>query len=141
VRLIGIDRVVLAVSKLDLVDYHRDVFDRIEAEYRAFAAEIGLTDITSIPMSALRGDNITERSERTAWYDGPTLLGHLEDVDVEDRAAAGPFRMPVQWVNRPNLDFRGFSGLITSGTIRPGDGVKSLPSGRTSSKRRQRASR
>jgi len=132
VRLIGIDRVVLAVSKLDLVDYHRDVFDRIEAEYCAFAAEIGLADITSIPISALRGDNITERSERTPWYDGPTLLGHLEDLDVEDRAAAGPFRMPVQWVNRPSLAFRGFSGLITSGTIRPGDGVKSLPSGRTS---------
>ncbi len=132
VKLIGIDRVVVAVNKLDLVDYDQAVFDRIESDYRAFATEIGLTDITCIPMSALRGDNITELSRRTPWYGGPTLLGHLEAVDVEDRAAEGPFRMPVQWVNRPNLDFRGFSGLVTSGTIRTGDRVRTLPSGRTS---------
>ncbi len=132
VKLIGIDRVVVAVNKLDLVDYDQAVFDRIESDYRAFAREIGLTDITCIPMSALRGDNITELSRRTPWYGGPTLLGHLEAVDVEDRAAEGPFRMPVQWVNRPNLDFRGFSGLVTSGTIRTGDRVRTLPSGRTS---------
>jgi bifunctional enzyme CysN/CysC len=132
VKLIGIEQVVVAVNKLDLVDYDQEVFDSIEADYRAFAAEIGITDITCIPMSALRGDNIIEASHRTPWYDGPTLLGHLEAVDVEDRAADGPFRMPVQWVNRPNLDFRGFSGLITSGTVKPGDRVRTLPSGRTS---------
>ncbi len=132
VKLIGIEHVVVAVNKLDLVDYDQSVFDSIEADYRAFASEIGITDITCIPMSALRGDNIIERSEHTPWYDGPTLLGHLEEVDVEDRAADGPFRMPVEWVNRPHLDYRGFSGLITSGTVRPGDRIRTLPSGRTS---------
>ncbi len=132
VALLGIQQIVVAVNKLDLVDYDEAVFRGIEADYRAFATEIGLTDITCIPMSALRGDNITEPSPNTPWYDGPTLIGHLEDVDVEDRAADGPFRMPVQWVNRPNLDFRGFSGLVSSGTIRPGDAVRALPSGRTS---------
>ena len=133
VQLIGIEHVVVAVNKLDLVDYDQAVYDSIESDYRAFAAEIGITDITCIPLSALRGDNIIERSDRTPWYDGPTLLGHLEAVDIEDRAADGPFRMPVQWVNRPNLDFRGFSGLITSGTVKPGDRIRTLPSGRTSS--------
>jgi bifunctional enzyme CysN/CysC len=132
VQLIGIEHVVVAVNKLDLVDYDQAVFDSIEVDYRAFAAEIGITDITCIPMSALRGDNIIEPSDRTSWYDSPTLLGHLETVDIEDRAADGPFRMPVQWVNRPNLDFRGFSGLITSGTVAPGDRIRTLPSGRTS---------
>ena len=132
VKLIGIEHVVVAVNKLDLVDYDEAVFDSIEADYRAFAAEIGITDITCIPMSALRGDNIIEPSDRTPWYDGPTLLGHLETVDIEDRAADGPFRMPVQWVNRPNLDFRGFSGMITSGTVAPGDRIRTLPSGHTS---------
>ena len=132
VALLGIQQIVVAVNKLDLVDYDEAVFRGIEADYRTFATEIGLTDITCIPMSALRGDNITEPSPNTPWYDGPTLIGHLEDVDVEDRAADGPFRMPVQWVNRPNLDFRGFSGLVSSGTIRPGDAVRALPSGRTS---------
>ena len=132
VALLGIQQIVVAVNKLDLVDYDEAVFRGIEADYRAFATEIGLADITCIPMSALRGDNITEPSPNTPWYDGPTLIGHLEDVDVEDRAADGPFRMPVQWVNRPNLDFRGFSGLVSSGTIRPGDAVRALPSGRTS---------
>jgi bifunctional enzyme CysN/CysC len=132
VKLIGIEHVVVAVNKLDLVDYDQAVFDSIEADYRAFAAEIGITDITCIPMSALRGDNVIDQSDRTSWYDGPTLLGHLETVDIEDRAADGPFRMPVQWVNRPNLDFRGFSGLITSGTVAPGDRIRTLPSGRTS---------
>src|SRR4051794_4375897 len=120
VSLLGIRHVVLAINKLDLVDYSRDVFEQIEADYRAFAAEIGLTDITCIPMSALRGDNITELSENTPWYTGPTLIGHLETIQVDDDTAAGPFRLPVQWVNRPNLDFRGFSGEIVGGTIRPG---------------------
>jgi bifunctional enzyme CysN/CysC len=132
VSLIGIESVVVAVNKLDLVDYDQVIFDGIEADYRAFAAEIGLHDITCIPMSALRGDNIVEPSERTPWYDGPTLLEHLERVDIEDRAADGSFRMPVQWVIRPNLDFRGFAGLVTTGTLRVGDPIRTLPSGLTS---------
>ncbi len=132
VSLLGIRHIVLAVNKLDLVDYSKDVFDQIESDYRAFAAEIGLTDITAIPMSALRGDNITEPSANTPWYCGPTLIGHLEVVDIPDFAADGPFRMPVQWVNRPNLDFRGFCGEIVGGTIRVGDPIRVVPSGRES---------
>ena len=132
VSLLGIEHVVVAVNKLDLVDYSQQVFDDIEAEYRAFAAEIGLTGITCIPLSALRGVNIIESSPETPWYRGPTLLAHLEAIDVEDRPGRTPFRMPVQWVNRPDLNFRGFSGLIVGGSVRPGDSVRALPSGRTS---------
>jgi bifunctional enzyme CysN/CysC len=132
VSLLGIEQVVVAVNKLDLVDYTREVFDRIEADYRQFAAEIGLADITCIPMSALRGVNITERSAETPWYDGPALIEHLEQVTVGDRVADGPFRLPVQWVNRPDLDFRGFSGMIVGGSIQPGDAIRVLPSGRNS---------
>jgi bifunctional enzyme CysN/CysC len=132
VSLIGIRKIVVAVNKLDLVDYSRDVFDRIEAEYREFAARIGLTDIVCIPMSALRGDNITEPSPHTPWYHGPTLLGYLETVPVGQHAQDGPFRMPVQWVNRPGHDFRGFSGVIVGGRIRPGDRVRVVPSGHQS---------
>jgi len=132
VSLLGIRHVVVAINKLDLVDYDREVVDAIEAEYRAFAEAIGLDDVTCIPISALRGDNITEPSERTPWYDGPTLIGYLETVDVDDESAAGPFRMPVQWVNRPDLDFRGFSGPVVGGTVRPGDRVRAVPSGRES---------
>jgi bifunctional enzyme CysN/CysC len=132
VQLLGIRQVVVAINKLDLVDYSQEVYDRIEAEYRAFAAEIGLTDITCIPMSALRGDNIVERSPHTPWYQGPTLMGRLETADVEDDRQSAPFRMPVQWVNRPNLDFRGFSGAIVGGTVRLGDAVRVVPAGTTS---------
>ena len=132
VSLLGIEHVVLAVNKLDLVDYSRDVFDTIEADYRAFASEVGLDSIAAIPVSALRGTNIIERSPDTPWYAGPTLLEHLETVQVSDRGARSPFRMPVQWVNRPNLDFRGFSGLVVGGTVRPGDQVRALPSGLSS---------
>jgi bifunctional enzyme CysN/CysC len=132
VSLLGIEHIVVAVNKLDLVDYSQQVFDDIEADYRAFAAEIGLTDITCIPLSALRGDNIIEPSSATPWYRGPALLAHLEAIDVEDRPVRTPFRMPVQWVNRPGPDFRGFSGLIVGGSVRPGDPVRALPSGRTS---------
>jgi bifunctional enzyme CysN/CysC len=132
VQLLGIRQVVVAINKLDLVDYSQEVFDRIEAEYRAFAAEIGLKDITCIPMSALRGDNIVERSPHTPWYQGPTLMGRLETADVEDDRQSAPFRMPVQWVNRPNLDFRGFSGAIVGGTVRIGDAVRVVPAGTTS---------
>ncbi len=132
VSLIGIEHVVLAVNKLDLVDYSQDVFDGIEADYRAFAAEVGLKSITAVPVSALRGANIIEPSGDTPWYTGASLLGHLETVQVGDLGKSSPFRMPVQWVNRPNLDFRGFSGLVVGGTIAPGDPVRALPSGRTS---------
>ena len=129
VSLLGIRHVVLAVNKLDLVDFSEDVFRSIDADYRAFASEIGLEDVTSIPISALRGDNVTGPSPATPWYGGPSLLGYLEDVEVDDAAAAGPFRLPVQWVNRPHLDFRGFSGQVVSGTVRPGDRVRAVPSG------------
>ncbi len=130
---LGIRNIVLAVNKMDLVDYDQSTFEHIVADYRSFASEIGIDDFTAIPMSGLAGDNITSPSEATAWYDGPTLIDHLETVEVASAInVAKPFRMPVQWVNRPNLDFRGFSGLISSGTIAPGDAVRSLPSGKTS---------
>ena len=132
VRLLGIEKVAVAVNKLDLVDYSQEVFERIEADYRAFAEEIGLTDVTCIPLSALRGDNITSLSEHTPWYSGPTLMGYLESVEVEDERQSAPFRLPVQWVNRPDLDFRGFSGTVVSGTVRPGDAVRVVPAGTTS---------
>jgi bifunctional enzyme CysN/CysC len=133
VSLLGIRHIVLAVNKLDLVDYDQAVFDAIEADYRAFAAEIGLRDIQCIPLSALRGDNVTEPSPNTPWYTGPTLIGHLESVDVADDIQAGPFRLPVQWVSRPDSGFRGFAGQVAGGGVRPGDRVRVLPSGQESS--------
>jgi bifunctional enzyme CysN/CysC len=132
VSLIGIRKVVLAVNKMDLVGYNRGIFEQIVAEYRHFAAQIGLTDILAIPLSGLKGDNIIAPSASTPWYQGPSLMEHLETVDVEDRTAGAPFRMSVQWVNRPDLDFRGFSGFIASGAVQPGDKIKVLPSGRES---------
>jgi bifunctional enzyme CysN/CysC len=132
VSLLGIRQVVVAVNKLDLVGYSQDVFDAIEADYRAFAAQIGLEDIVCIPMSALRGDNITEPSANTPWYHGPTLIGYLETVPIGRSAETGSFRMPVQWVNRPNQNFRGFSGLVVGGRVRVGDRVRVVPSGRES---------
>ncbi len=132
VRLLGIEKVVVAVNKLDLVDYSQEVFERIEADYRAFAGEVGLQDVTCIPLSALRGDNITELSPQTPWYSGPTLMGYLESVEVQDDRQAAPFRLPVQWVNRPDLDFRGFSGTLVSGKIRVGDAVRVVPAGTVS---------
>ena len=132
VSLLGIKRVVVAVNKMDLVDFSRERFDEIETEYREFATQLGLDHITFIPMSALRGDNVTHRSDHTDWYDGPTLIAFLETVPVDDDRAEGPFRFPVQWVNRPNLDFRGFSGEVVGGSIRPGDSVRVLPAGTTS---------
>uniref|UniRef100_UPI003016F6C5 sulfate adenylyltransferase subunit CysN n=1 Tax=Rhodococcus globerulus TaxID=33008 RepID=UPI003016F6C5 len=132
VSLLGIRHVVVAVNKLDLVDYSQDVFDNIVTEYRAFAEEIGLTNVVAIPMSAYMGDNLTERSVNTPWYGGPTLIDHLETVEIDDDVQQRPFRMPVQWVNRPDLDFRGFSGQIVSGIIRPGDRIRVLPSGKES---------
>ncbi|BCN81579.1 sulfate adenylyltransferase subunit CysN [Prescottella equi] len=132
VSLLGIRNVVLAVNKLDLVDYSQEVFERIAGEYADFAAEIGLENVVPIPMSAYVGDNLTEHSPNTQWYTGPTLIDHLETVEIEDAVQTSPFRMPVQWVNRPDLDFRGFSGQIVSGIVRPGDRVRALPSGRES---------
>ena len=132
-HLIGIRNIVLAVNKMDLVDYSQERFDEIVADYRAFATSIGIGEFLAIPISGFKGDNITNLSENTPWYTGPTLVLHLETVELDVAAdQAKPFRMPVQWVNRPNLDFRGFSGLVAGGTIRPGDAVRVLPSGKTS---------
>ncbi|MDQ4087124.1 MAG: sulfate adenylyltransferase subunit CysN [Pseudomonadota bacterium] len=134
VHLLGIRNVVLAVNKMDLVGYSPDRFNEIVAQYGAFARELGLTDFTPIPMSGLRGDNVTTPSEEMAWYDGPTFIHHLEEVPLDEDALQGaPFRMPVQWVNRPSHEFRGFAGLVASGRVAPGDKVRILPSGRTSS--------
>ena len=124
-QLIGVRHIVLAVNKMDLVGYDKTVFDRILLSYRSFASEIGITRFTAIPISGLAGDNITTRSANTPWYQGPVLIDHLEAVDVDTTAAADkPFRLPVQWVNRPNLDFRGFAGQVASGSIKPGDAVR-----------------
>jgi len=132
VQLLGIRNIVLAVNKLDLVDYDEARFNEIVNDYRAFAERIGITEFTAIPISGLQGDNITSRSERTPWYHGPALIEHLETVPLStDADQAKPFRMPVQWVNRPNLDFRGYAGLVTSGRVRPGDAVRVLPAGTT----------
>jgi len=133
VHLLGIRHIVLAVNKMDLVGYDQATFDSIVAEYRAFAGSIGITEFTPIPISGFKGDNITGPSANTPWYDGPILLPYLEAVEVDATVDQDkPFRLPVQWVNRPNLDFRGFAGLIASGTVRPGDEVRVLPSGKTS---------
>ena len=131
-HLIGIKHIVLAVNKMDLVGYDKSVFDRITLAYRAFASEIGITNFTAIPISGFKGDNITALSDNTPWFKGPALIEHLENVEVGSSAdEAKPFRMPVQWVNRPNLDFRGFSGQLASGKVKPGDAVRVLPSGKT----------
>ncbi len=133
-HLLGIRHLVLAVNKMDLVDYDRATFDAILEDYSEFAREIGITEFTAIPISGFKGDNITSApSANTPWYDGPSLIEHLETVEIANSAAqARGFRMPVQWVNRPNLDFRGFSGLIASGEIAPGQEVRIVPSGKTS---------
>ncbi|BDW80789.1 adenylyl-sulfate kinase [Erythrobacter sp. Dej080120_24] len=134
VHLLGIRHLVLAVNKMDLVGYDQATFDAIVADYAAFAAEVGIESFTAIPISGFKGDNITlAPSAQTPWYDGPSLIHHLETVEVANTAAQErAFRMPVQWVNRPNLDFRGFAGQIASGTIRPGDPVRIVPAGKTS---------
>ncbi|TAL77449.1 MAG: sulfate adenylyltransferase subunit CysN [Beijerinckiaceae bacterium] len=132
VWLLGIKHVVLAVNKIDLVDYDQSVFENIVESFTAFAASFGFASVAAIPLSARYGENISERSDRTPWYKGAPLISYLEGVDVEDRRAALPFRMPVQWVNRPHLDFRGFSGTIASGTVRPGEKVIVSASGKIS---------
>ncbi|QYJ06882.1 sulfate adenylyltransferase subunit CysN [Qipengyuania flava] len=130
---LGIKNLVLAVNKMDLIGYDQEKYDAIVADYKEFAESIGIESFTAIPMSGLAGDNITTRSDNTGWYDGPVLIDHLETMEVNNTASqAKPFRMPVQWVNRPNLDFRGFSGQIATGTVKPGDELRSLPSGKTS---------
>ena len=126
---LGIRNLVLAVNKMDLVGFDQATYDAIVADYAAFAASIGIERFTAIPISGFKGDNITARSDNTPWYGGPPLIEHLENVEVNAaNDAETSFRMPVQWVNRPNLDFRGFAGLIASGTVKPGDAVRVLPS-------------
>jgi bifunctional enzyme CysN/CysC len=133
VSLMGIRQIVLAVNKMDLIGWDKERFDAIVADYAGFARQIGLPEFQAIPISGLNGDNIASRSAATPWYRGPSLMQHLESVELhETRAMERPLRLPVQWVNRPNLDFRGFCGLISSGCLRPGDSVRVLPSGRTS---------
>jgi bifunctional enzyme CysN/CysC len=129
--LLGIKHVVLAVNKMDLVDYDQAVYDQIVSDYEKFAEQLNFTDITAIPLSALKGDNVIERSVNTHWYSGPTLLGFLETVEVHREDNAKPFRFPVQWVNRPSADFRGFSGTVLAGSVSQGDEVRVLPSGET----------
>jgi len=132
-NLIGIKNIVLAVNKMDLVDYSQQVFDEIVADYTAFAHEIGIKSFTAMPISGFKGDNITSLSENTPWFTGKPLIDYLESVELDlTTDQTRPFRLPVQWVNRPNLDFRGFSGLISSGSVKPGDAVRVLPSGKTS---------
>jgi bifunctional enzyme CysN/CysC len=133
VKLLGIRHVVLVVNKMDLVDYAQSVFTKIEADYRAFAKELGLEDITCIPISAVKGDNVLERSPIMTWYQGPTLMQLLDTVEIDEtRVREQPLRLPVQWVNRPHLDFRGFAGTIVAGRIRKGELIRVQPSGRTS---------
>ncbi|MFN7002531.1 MAG: sulfate adenylyltransferase subunit CysN [Roseinatronobacter sp.] len=132
-HLIGIRHLVLAVNKMDLIGYDQAAYEKIVEDYRAFANSIGIVDFTPIPISGLAGDNITSRSENTAWFDGPVLMEHLETVELDQTTDQHkPFRMQVQWVNRPNLDFRGFSGTIASGHVSVGDEIRVLPSGKTS---------
>ena len=130
---LGIRNLVLAVNKMDLIDYDEAKFNAIVSDYAKFAESIGVESFTAVPISGLAGDNITSRSDNTDWYGGPVLIDLLETMQISNTASQKkPFRMPVQWVNRPNLDFRGFSGLIASGTVKPGDELRSLPSGKTS---------
>ena len=132
-HLIGVRHFVLAVTKMDLVDYDQAVFDKHAADYRAFAESIGITEVTAIPISGVHGDNVAAKSDAMPWYDGPALLDHLETVELDtDAAAARPFRLPVQLVARPDASFRGFAGLIASGRVATGDEVRILPSGKTS---------
>lgn len=127
--LLGIEHVVLAVNKMDLVSYSKDQFNKIYDEYNKFSKHLKFKSITPIPLSALRGDNVIQRSKQMDWYQGPTLLGFLETVDIRDNLHQHPFRFPVQWVNRPSANFRGFSGSVIAGSIKVGDEIQALPSG------------
>lgn len=133
VSLLGVKHVVVAINKMDLVDFSQKTFNEIEENFRAFAVNLGFEDIRCIPISALDGDNVTTRSDRMVWYHGPCLLEYLEAVDVHVSEKTKSFRLPVQWVNRPNLNFRGFSGTVAAGQICPGDAVIAIPSGKRSS--------
>ena len=130
--LLGIPQVVVCVNKMDLVDFDQSVFNAIDVDFRAFASSLTFDDIMTIPVSALNGDNVTTRSDKTAWYKNSSLLRFLEETDVNRNSLEAPFRLPVQWVNRPNLDFRGFSGTIASGTVSKGDEIITMPSGKRS---------
>ncbi len=131
--LVGIRKVLVAINKMDLVDYSATTYEKICEEYESFAEQLDFESVTCVPISALKGDNIIAPSAHTHWYHGPSLMAYLETVKVEDAALTAPFRMPVQWVNRPDLDFRGFAGTVASGTIRPGDELTVTSSGQTSS--------
>ena len=132
-HLLGIRNIVLTVNKMDLVNYDQSIFDEITLKYKSFADSIGIKNFTAIPISGLLGDNIAISSKIMDWYKGSTLMEHLENVKLDEIAETlHNFRMPVQWVNRPNLNFRGFSGRIASGILKPGDEVLVLPSGKTS---------
>ncbi|PWL19301.1 adenylyl-sulfate kinase [Falsochrobactrum shanghaiense] len=130
--LLGIRHIVLAVNKIDLVDFSQDVFDAIAADYRSFAGELNFASIQAIPLSARFGDNVSSLSPRTGWYEGPYLLEHLETLRIDTEAAARPFRFPVQYVNRPDAGFRGFSGTVSAGSIATGDAVVVAKSGKQS---------
>ena len=132
VSLLGVKHIVCAINKMDLNGFDETIFNDIEAKFREFSKDLGFETITCIPMSALDGDNVTSRSDKTDWYSGPALLEYLEDIDVDASDDAAPFRLPVQWVNRPNLDFRGFSGTIASGVVKVGDDIIVIPSGKRS---------
>ena len=132
VSLLGIRHVVLAVNKMDLVQYSADIFATIQSDYRRFAGQLGLENVVCIPMSALHGDNVVSSSDRMRWYEGPTLMRYLDTVEVDAVSANAPFRLPVQWVNRPDSEFRGFAGTVVSGNVRPGDRIRVQPSGRES---------
>ena len=129
---LGVRHIVLAVNKMDLVDYSENVFNEIVEDFKAFAAQLDIPNLHAIPVSALVGDNVVDGSRFMPWYEGPSLLGYLEGVDVEAEETSLPFRMPVQWVNRPDLDFRGYAGRIAGGIIRPGDDIRVIPSGKQS---------
>jgi len=132
VSLLGIHKVILAVNKMDQVGFAKETFDSILSDYRRFAEQIGLADIVAIPISALKGDNVTETSSHTPWYQGPPLMEQLESVEIVDEQGSRPFRMPVQWVNHPDHSFRGFAGMIVSGVVKKSDRIKVLPSGKES---------
>src|SRR5262249_12296785 len=132
VALLGLRHVVVAVNKMDLVGWSQEVFDRIRADYEAFATRLDLPDIHFLPLSALKGDNVVERSANLPWYHGAPLLDYLETVHVGSDSRLTDLRLPVQWVSRPNLDFRGFAGTIAAGRLRPGDEVQVVPAGKTS---------
>ena len=131
VSLLGIRHIVLAVNKMDLVNWEQGVFDQIASDYRVFATALGIENLTCIPVSAINGDNVSRRSHNTSWYDGPTLLDHLEGVEIADEETDRSMRMPVQWVNRPNADMRAYCGTIASGALNVGDEVTVLPSGKS----------